>query len=156
MECMSHTCTSSSGSTPTSTTDTTNLYVRKLQLTNSSSSANDNLLKIINFDMKNISRGCAVRLWKNECAAQLFLTPYNASEWDIFHIKNNQLIILFIKYLINIIIFHFTINTIYRCLVKKKVVPKLQQEVKWKLILSLVMISKFITLENSMISLLGT
>ena len=31
--------------------------------------------------------------------------PYNASKWDIFYIKNNQLIILFIIYLINIIIF---------------------------------------------------
>ena len=36
-----------------------------------------------------------------------FSTPYKASEWDIFHIKNNQLIILFIIYLINIIIFNF-------------------------------------------------
>ena len=33
--------------------------------------------------------------------------PYDASEWDIFHIKNNQLIIYFTKYLINIIIFNF-------------------------------------------------
>ena len=79
--------------------------------------------------MKNISWGCIVRRWKNECTAQVFLTPYNASEWDIFHIKNNQLFILFIIYLINIIIFNFSI---YKCLMKKKVVPKLRQEVKLK------------------------
>ena len=83
---------------------------------------------------------------------RVFLTLYDESEWDIFHIKNNQLIILFIMYLINIIIFNFAI---YKCLMKKKVVPKLRQEVKWKLISSLVMISKFITLGNSRISLLG-
>ena len=41
--------------------------------------------------------------------------PDDASEWDIFHIKNNQLIIPFIVYLINIIIF-----SIYKCLMKKK------------------------------------
>ena len=35
--------------------------------------------------------------------------PYDASKWDIFHIQNNQLIILFIIYLINIIIFNFSI-----------------------------------------------
>ena len=44
------------------------------------------------------------------------LTPYDASEWDIFHIKNNQLIILFIIYLINIIIYIFSI---YKCFMKK-------------------------------------
>ena len=54
---------------------------------------------------------------KNECAARVFLTPYDASEWDIFHIKNNQLIILLIIYLIYIIIFNFSI---YNCLMKKK------------------------------------
>ena len=62
----------------------------------------------VNFDTKNISRGCVVRCWKNECSAQVFSTPYDASEWDIFHIKNNQLIILFIIYLINLIIFNFS------------------------------------------------
>ena len=36
-------------------------------------------------------------------AARVFLKPYDASRWDIFHIKNNQLIILFIIYLTNII-----------------------------------------------------
>ena len=56
--------------------------------------------------------------------------PYYASEWDIFHIKNNRLIILFIIYLIYIIIFNFSI---YKCLMEnKKVVPKLRQEVKVK------------------------
>ena len=55
--------------------------------------------------------------------------PYDASKWDIFHIKNNQLFILFIIYLINIIIFNFSI---YKCLMKKKVVPTLRQEVKVK------------------------
>ena len=79
--------------------------------------------------MKNISRGFIVRRWKNECAARVFLTPYDASEWDIFQIKNNQLIILFIIYRINIIIFIFSI---YKCLMKKKVVPNLRQEVKVK------------------------
>ena len=54
--------------------------------------------QLVVFDMKNISLGCAARV---------FLTPYDASEWDIFHIKNNQLIILFIIYFINIIIFNF-------------------------------------------------
>ena len=49
--------------------------------------------------------------------------------WDIFHIKDNQLIILFVIYLINIIIFNFFI---YKCLMKKKVLPKLWQEVKKK------------------------
>ena len=44
---------------------------------------------------------------KNECAARVFLTPYEASEWDIFQIKNNQLIILFIIYVIHIITFNF-------------------------------------------------
>ena len=40
---------------------------------------------------------------------------------------------------------------------KKKVVPKLRQEVKVKVdVSSLVMISKFITLGSSRISLLGT
>ena len=43
--------------------------------------------------------------------------------------KNNQLIILFNLHLINIIIFNFLI---YNCLIKKKVVPKLRQEVKVK------------------------
>ena len=38
---------------------------------------------------------------------------------------------------------------------KKKVVPKLRQEVKVKVDISLEMLSKFITLENSRISLLG-
>ena len=69
----------------------------------------DNQLVILY--MKNISRGCVVRRWKNECAAQVFLTPYDASEWDTFHIKNNQLIILFIIYLINIIIFNFSFES---------------------------------------------
>ena len=55
--------------------------------------------------------------------------PYDASKWDIFHIRNNQLIILFIIYLIKIIIFNFSI---YKCLMKKNVVPKLRQEVKVK------------------------
>ena len=45
---------------------------------------------------------------------EFFLTPYDASEWDIFHIKINQLIILFIIY---IIVFNFSI---YNCLMKKK------------------------------------
>ena len=85
--------------------------------------------QLVIFDMKNISRGCVVRRWKNECAARVFLTPYDASEWDIFHIKNNQLIILFIIYLIKIIIFKFSI---YKCLMKKKVVPTLRQEMKVK------------------------
>ena len=53
--------------------------------------------------------------------------PYNASVWDIFHIKNNQLIILFIIYLFNIIIFYISI---YKCVIK--VVPKLRQDVKVK------------------------
>ena len=75
----------------------------------------DNQLVI--FDMKNISRGCVGRRWKNECAARVFLTPYDASELDIFYIKNNHLIILFIIYLINIIIFYFSIC---KCLMKKK------------------------------------
>ena len=44
---------------------------------------------------------------KHECAAGVFLTPYDVSELDIFHIKNNQLIILFIIYLIRIIICNF-------------------------------------------------
>ena len=60
---------------------------------------------------------------------RVFLTPYDASEWDIFHIKNNKLIILFIIYFINIIIFSFSI---YKFLMKKKVVPTLRQEVKVK------------------------
>ena len=47
-----------------------------------------------------------------------------------FYIKNNQLIILFIIYLINIIIFNFSIYK--RLLKKKKVIPKLRQEVKVK------------------------
>ena len=59
--------------------------------------------------------------------------PYDASEWDIFHTKNNQLIILFIIYLINIIIFNFSV---YKCLMEKKVVPKLQQEVKVDIVTS--------------------
>ena len=50
--------------------------------------------------------------------------------------KNNLLIILFITYLINIIIFNFfllfTINAVYKCLMKEKVVPKLWPEVKVK------------------------
>ena len=66
---------------------------------------------------------------KKQVRSKSFLTPYNASERDIFYIKNNQLIILFIKYLINFIIFNFSI---YKCLMKKKVVPKLRQEVKVK------------------------
>ena len=45
---------------------------------------------------------------KTRAQREFFLTPYDASEWDIFHIKNNQLIILFIIYLINIIIFNFS------------------------------------------------
>ena len=56
----------------------------------------------------------------------------DASEWDIFHIKNNQLIIVFIIYLINIIILIFCLKVEYRYLIKKKVVPKLWQEVKLK------------------------
>ena len=87
----------------------------------------DNQLVI--FYMKNISPGCVVRRWKNECAARVFLTPYDAFEGDIFHIKNNQLITLFIVYLINIIIFNFSI---YKCLMEKKLVPILRQEVKVK------------------------
>ena len=66
---------------------------------------------------------------KTSVQHNFFLTPYHASEWDIFHIKNNQLIILFIIYLINIIIFNISI---YKCLMKKKVGPKLRQEVKVK------------------------
>ena len=66
-----------------------------------------------------------------------FLMHYDAFKWDIFHIKNYQLIILFITYLINVIIFYISI---YKCLMKKKIVPKLRQEVKWKLISSFVMI----------------
>ena len=54
---------------------------------------------------------------KNECAARVFLTPYGASELDIFHIKNNQLTFLFFIDLINIIIFNFSI---YKCLIEKK------------------------------------
>ena len=58
-----------------------------------------------------------------------FLTPNDASEWDIIHIKNNQLIILFIIYLINIIIFNFlSISAEW----KKKVVPIWRQEMKVK------------------------
>ena len=66
-----------------------------------------------------------MRCWalKKQVHSTSFLTPYDASEWDIFHIKNNQLIILFIIYLINIIFFNFSIC---KCLMKKKVVPKLQ------------------------------
>ena len=80
--------------------------------------------------MKNISRGCVVRRWKKTSAQhEFFSTSYDAFEWDIFHIKNNQVIILFIIYLINTIIFNFAI---YKCLMKKKVVPKLRQEVKVK------------------------
>ena len=78
--------------------------------------------------MKNISWGCVGRRWKNKCAAWVFLTPCDTSQLDIFHIKNKQLIFLFIIYLINII-FNFSI---YKCLMKKEVVPKLQQEVKLK------------------------
>ena len=83
--------------------------------------------------MKNISWGSIVRRWKNECAARVFLTPYDASEWDIFHIKNNQLIILFIIYLINIIIFDFSFESRNE---KRKVVPKLRQEVKVDIVTS--------------------
>ena len=109
--------------------------------------------QMVIFDMKNISRECVVRRWKNECAARVFLTPYDASEWDIFHIKNNHLIILFIICLINIIIFNISI---YKCLMtKKKKVLNYGRKWKWKLISSLVMISKFTTLGNSRISLLG-
>ena len=50
---------------------------------------------MIIFDMKNIVRSTS------------FLTPDDVAERDIFHIKYNQLIILFIIYLINIIIFNF-------------------------------------------------
>ena len=53
---------------------------------------------------------------KNTCCALFFSTPNNTSSWDIFHIKNNQLIILFIIYLIHIIIFNFSV---YKCLMKK-------------------------------------
>ena len=67
---------------------------------------------------------------KNECTAQGFLMPYDALEWDIFHIKNNQLIILFIIYTLLTLLF-----LIFRLTVKmkkKKVVLKLWQEVKVK------------------------
>ena len=50
---------------------------------------------------------------KNECAA----------------LRRIQINFLIIIYLINIIIFNFSI---YKCLMKKKVVPKLRQEVKVK------------------------
>ena len=65
---------------------------------------------------------------KKRVRSTSFFMPYDASERDIFHIKNNQSIILFIIYLINII-FNFSI---YKSLMKKKkkVVPKLRQEVK--------------------------
>ena len=112
----------------------------------------DNQLVI--FDVKNISRGCVVRRWKNECAARVFLTPYDASEWDIFHIKNNQLIILLIIYLINIIIFNFLYVYVLNEK-KKELFLNYGRKWKWKLITLLVMISKFITLGNSRISLLG-
>ena len=36
---------------------------------------------------------------KNSSSALVFSTPYNASSWDIFHIKNNQLIILYLIHL---------------------------------------------------------
>ena len=68
-------------------------------------------------------------LKKRVRSTSFFLTHYDASEWDIFHLKNNQLIILFIIYLINIIINNVLINTIYKCFMKKKVVPNLRQEV---------------------------
>ena len=83
--------------------------------------------------MKNISRGCVVRRWKkkiaqkNDCAARVFLTSYDASEWDFFRIKNNQLIILFIIRLTNITIFNFSFESRNE---KGKVVSKLRQEVK--------------------------
>ena len=77
-------------------------------------SIEDNQLVI--FYMKNISRGCVVRRSKNECVARVFLMPYDASERDIFLNKKYQMIILFIIYVINIIIFNFSI---YKCLMKK-------------------------------------
>ena len=43
--------------------------------------------QLVIFDMKNISLGCC---------ALVFSTPNNASSWDIFQIKNSQLIILYI------------------------------------------------------------
>ena len=46
-----------------------------------------------------------------------------------FSYQNNQLIILYIVYLINISIFNFSI---YKRLIEKKVVTKLQQAVKVK------------------------
>ena len=48
---------------------------------------------------------------KKERAARVFLMPYDASDWNIFHIKNNQLIILFTIYFINIIIFNFSFES---------------------------------------------
>ena len=33
---------------------------------------------------------------KNTCCELVFSTAYNESSWDIFHIKNNQLIILYL------------------------------------------------------------
>ena len=83
--------------------------------------------QLVFFYKKNISEGYVVRRWKNECAAQVFLTPYDASEWDISQIENHQLFILFIIYLINIIIFNFSI---YKCLMKKKVVPMAGSEIE--------------------------
>ena len=58
--------------------------------------------------------------------------PYDASKCDIFHMKNKQLIILFIIYLINIVI---SIFPIYKCLMIK-VVLKLRQEVKVDIVTS--------------------
>ena len=52
---------------------------------------------------------------KTSAQHKFFLMPYNALEWDIFHIDFNQLISLFIIYLFNIIINKVIINTIYRC-----------------------------------------
>ena len=56
---------------------------------------------------------------KTSAQHEFFLTPYDVSEWDIFHIKNNQLIVLFIVYLINIVISNFSI---YKCLMKNKII----------------------------------
>ena len=54
--------------------------------------------QLVIFDMENISLGCIVKRKKISCWALVFSTPNNASSWDIFHIKNNHLIILYLSH----------------------------------------------------------
>ena len=72
---------------------------------------------------------------KTSAQHEFFLTPYDASEWDIFHIKITSWLFYLLYTLLTlsflILLLLFTINTIYKCLMKE-VVPKLRQEVKVK------------------------